>query len=123
MIKLTFCLYRLPGLSREEFQTHWRRKHAPLVEKHRNALRFTRYAQIHTFDDDIGTALADVRGAPKPYDGVAEMYWANRSELETAMTSTEGRAAGRELLADEKLFIDLAASPVWLGEEKFSLSD
>lgn len=121
MIKLTFCLRRRPGMSREDFQKHWREDHAPLIEKHKTALRFTRYAQIHTFADDIGTALADVRGAPEPYDGVAEMYWKDRAELEAAMTSAEGRAAGRELLADERLFIDLAASPIWLGEEKISL--
>ena len=31
MIKLTFCLRRLPHLTREEFQTYWREQHAPLV--------------------------------------------------------------------------------------------
>jgi len=121
MIKLTFCLRRLPNMTREEFQKHWRENHAPLVEKHKDALQFSRYAQIHTVDDDLGQALADVRDAPQPYDGVAEMYWQDRADLDAAMTSAEGRAAGRELLADEKLFIDLAASPVWLGEEKISL--
>jgi uncharacterized protein (TIGR02118 family) len=121
MIKLTFCLRRLSSMTRAEFQNHWRENHAPLVEKHKDALRFCRYAQIHTFEDDLGQALAEVRGAPAPYDGVAEMYWENRADLDAAMTSAEGRAAGRELLADEKLFIDLAASPVWLGEEEISL--
>tara|TARA_B110000208_G_C11418930_1_gene302671 strand:+ start:56 stop:184 length:129 start_codon:yes stop_codon:yes gene_type:complete len=38
------------------------------------------------------------------------------------MTNAEGRAAGRELLADEKRFIDLANSPVWLGKIPFSLT-
>lgn len=121
MIKLTFCLRRKPHLSRVEFQTYWREKHGPIVEKHRTALGFVAYNQIHTIDDPIGTALADVRGAPPAYDGVAEMIWASREDLETAMTSAEGRAAGRELLADEKRFIDLANSPVWLGEVPFSL--
>ena len=122
MIKLTFCLRRLPGLSRQEFQNHWRENHAPLVEKHKRALRFTRYVQTHTIDDSIGAALAKVRGAPDSYDGVAEMYWSDHRELAASMTSAEGREAGRELLADEKLFIDLGASPVWLGEEKITLS-
>ncbi|MFT5776135.1 EthD domain-containing protein, partial [Hyphomonas sp.] len=30
MIKLSFCLRRLPHLSREDFQTYWREQHAPL---------------------------------------------------------------------------------------------
>jgi len=123
MIKLTFCLRRLPNMSRAAFQKHWRENHAPLVEKHKNALRFSRYAQIHTLDDDLGKALADIRGAPAPYDGVAEMYWSDRADLDAAVTSAEGRAAGRELLDDEKLFIDLSASPLWLGEEKISVHE
>ena len=31
MIKLTFCLVRLPHLSREAFQNYWYGTHAPLV--------------------------------------------------------------------------------------------
>ncbi|MFY9211005.1 MAG: EthD domain-containing protein [Aestuariivita sp.] len=122
MIKLTFCLRRKPQLSRAEFQTYWRETHGPIVEKHRAVLGFVAYNQIHTIDDPMGTALADVRGAPPAYDGVAEMIWASREDLDTAMTSAEGRAAGRELLADEKRFIDLANSPVWLGDVPFSLT-
>lgn len=122
MIKLTFCLRRLPDLSREEFQKYWRETHGPIVEKHRDALRFMNYNQIHTIENSIGAALAEIRGAPSAFDGVAEMIWASRHDLETAMTSEEGRAAGRELLADEKRFIDLKNSPVWLGEIPVSLT-
>lgn len=122
MIKLTFCLRRKPELSRAEFQTYWRETHGPIVEKHRAVLGFVAYHQIHTVDDPTSTALADVRGAPPAFDGVAEMIWASRADLDAAMTNAEGRAAGRELLADEKRFIDLANSPVWLGEIPFSLT-
>ena len=121
MIKLTFCLRRLPQLSREEFQSYWRETHGPIVQKHRSALRFTIYNQIHTIEDPVGTALAEIRDAPAAFDGVAEMIWASRDDLEAAMTSAEGRAAGRELLADEKRFIDLKSSPVWLGKIPVSL--
>ncbi|HBQ49001.1 MAG TPA: EthD family reductase, partial [Hyphomonas atlantica] len=48
MIKLTFCLRRLPHLSREEFQVYWREKHAPLVAKHAEVLGILRYVQNHT---------------------------------------------------------------------------
>ena len=72
MIKLTFCLRRKPELSRAEFQTYWRETHGPIVEKHRAVLGFVAYHQIHTIDDPTSTALADVRGAPPAFDGVAE---------------------------------------------------
>lgn len=93
-----------------------------MVEKHREALRFATYSQVHTMDDAIGSALGDIRGAPQAFDGFAEMCWASRADLDAAMTSTEGRAAGRELLADEKRFIDLANSPISLGAIPFSLA-
>ena len=34
-----------------------------------------------------------------------------------ANTSEAAAAAGRELLEDEKTFIDLANSPLWFGDE------
>jgi uncharacterized protein (TIGR02118 family) len=121
MIKLTFCLRRRSHLSREAFQRYWRDRHGPLMEKHGRALGIVRYVQVHTVADPMGEALGSVRGAPEPYDGVAEVWWASRAELEAAMTSEEGRAAGRELLADEAGFIDLENSPIWLGEERFTV--
>jgi len=33
MVKLVFCLTRLPHLSREEFQRYWRERHGPLVRE------------------------------------------------------------------------------------------
>ena len=122
MIILTFCLRRLSHLSRVEFQTYWRETHGPLVEKHRDALKFSTYNQVHTIDSDMGSVLGSVRGAPLGFDGFAEMIWASELDLEVAMTSVEGRAAGRELLADEKRFIDLEQSPISLGTIPFKLS-
>jgi uncharacterized protein (TIGR02118 family) len=118
MIKLTFCLKRQSQLSLQDFQLYWREQHGPLMEKHKAALRFVHYAQIHRIEDTIGDALASIRGAAMPYDGVAETIWQSREDLELAMSSPEGRAAGRELLEDERRFIDLERSPIWLGEER-----
>ena len=33
MLKLTFCLHRLPGMSREDFQDYWYNQHGPLVAR------------------------------------------------------------------------------------------
>ena len=48
MIKVIFCLRRLPGLTREQFQKHWRTVHATLVKKHAKALGVQRYVQMHS---------------------------------------------------------------------------
>ena len=48
MIKLTFCLHRKAGMTREEFQDYWRNRHAPLVARHQKVLRIKKYVQLHT---------------------------------------------------------------------------
>lgn len=118
MIKLTFCLRRLPNLSREAFQTYWREQHAPLVAKHRAVLRIRRYVQMHSATTELNDLIRAGRNAPEMYDGVAELWWESFDELQTAMGSPEGQAAGLELLEDERKFIDLSRSPLFFGEEK-----
>ena len=118
MIKLTFCLHRLPSLTRENFQRYWFEKHAPLVERHRKALRIQRYVQMHSTTTDINDVIRAGRGAPEMYDGVAELWWASLEDLQAAMTSPEGQQAGLELLEDERKFIDLPRSPLFFGEER-----
>ncbi len=117
MIKLTFCLHRLPHLSRAEFQSYWRNQHAPLVKSHRQALRIRRYVQRHALTPPLNDAIRARRSAPEMYDGVALLWWENLTELEAAMTSPEGKDAGAALLADERNFIDLSRSPLWFGND------
>ncbi len=73
MLKLTFCLRRLPHLSLEEFHRYWREEHGPLMEKHRAALGYVYYAQVHRVADELGDAVAAARGGPAPYDGIVEV--------------------------------------------------
>jgi uncharacterized protein (TIGR02118 family) len=118
MIKLSFCLHRLPHLTREAFQTYWFDMHAPLVASHRAALRIRRYVQTHSATLQLNDAIRAGRGAPQMYDGVAELWWDSLEDLTAAMRSPEGQAAGLALLEDERQFIDLARSPLFLGEER-----
>ena len=48
MIKLTFCLTRLPGFTREAFQDYWINTHAPLVASVKDTLRIRRYVRQRT---------------------------------------------------------------------------
>ena len=117
MVKLVFCLTRLPHLSREEFQRHWRERHGPLVRESAKALGIRRYVQVHTLATPVNDALRRGRGGPEAYDGVAELWFDSLETLTAAGATPEGRAAGRRLLEDERRFIDLARSPVWIAEE------
>ena len=123
MIKLTFCIRRQPHLTREQFLDYWLNKHGPLVKKHSAALKMRRYVQLHALDDPINKAMREGRGAPEAFDGVAELWWESKEEMASAFTTPEGRVAGKELMEDEKNFIDHARSPLWIGEEKPIVGD
>jgi uncharacterized protein (TIGR02118 family) len=115
MIQLVFCLRRRAELTREAFLARWLDGHAPLVRTHAAALGIRRYVQVHTLETSAYAALAAVRGGPPAYDGVAELWFDSLEALRTAAADPAGRRAGRTLLEDERAFIDLAASPIWIG--------
>ncbi|MFN0095075.1 MAG: EthD domain-containing protein [Dehalococcoidia bacterium] len=117
MIRITFVLRRKPGMTREEFQDYWRTNHGPLVASFANTLDILRYVQVHA----VGSAAAPsdgVRGQmEEPYDGVAELWWRSRDALVAASGTPAGQAAGAALLEDERTFIDLPNSPLWVAHE------
>jgi uncharacterized protein (TIGR02118 family) len=117
MVKLVFCLHRLPALSREAFQSYWIEQHGPLVRSHAETLHIRRYVQVHSLTTGLDVGLRASRGGPEPYDGVAELWWDSIDDLMAGGATEEGRQAGMELLEDERTFIDLARSPLWLAEE------
>jgi uncharacterized protein (TIGR02118 family) len=124
VIKLVFTIRRRDGMSREDFQRYWREQHAPLVKRHAEVLRIRRYVQTHARDTALDEALAGSRASePRYYDGVAELWWDSVDDLLEASTSDEGQAAGQELLEDERRFIDLASSRLWLGEENVVIGE
>ena len=65
MIKLVFCLRRLPHLSREEFHRYWLDTHGPLVRELAPALGVKRYTQVHTVTSAFSEAMSRHRGAPE----------------------------------------------------------
>lgn len=118
MIKLTFCLRRLPHLTRDAFQAHWIGPHRDIMIRHKEALGYRRYVQSHTIGGDVAACIETSRGGPEPYDGTAEVWYDDMETFERALASEAGRIASRELIEDEKRFIDMRNSPVWLSEEK-----
>lgn len=118
MIKIVFCLRRLPALSPDEFYRYWLDTHGPLVRSYAAALRIRRYTQGHGIADPRLNAAAEVRGcAVPPFDGVAEIYWDSVEEMFTASASAKGREAGRALLEDERRFIDLPHSSLFVARD------
>jgi hypothetical protein len=122
LLKLTFCLRRLPALSHHEFCDYWLNKHGPLVRRLQPALGMARYVQVHRLDDALeevlGGGMRKIRGAPSSYDGIAELWWESEEAFRGGGRTRDGREAGRLLLEDEARFIDLGRSPLWLNREK-----
>lgn len=118
MIKLTFCLRRLPHLSREAFQAYWRDTHAPLVASVAETLQIRRYVQLHSLPPEVSAGIRASRDAPEEYDGVAELWFDSLEAMIENGRRPEAQAAGARLLEDERRFIDLACSPLWFGEER-----
>ena len=119
MIRLTFYLRRKAGYSLGEFQSYWRDQHGPLAASFASDLNILRYVQVHTIEDPINAAMNKARGGEMEpiYDGVAELWWENEESLTSALQSEQGTAAGAALLEDEKKFIDLPQSPLYLAYE------
>lgn len=118
MIKLTYCLRRKPGMTWEEFSTYWRETHAPLVAARAEVLGIRRYVQLRTVQAPELHAAYRARngGSPEPFDGVAELWFDDLDSM-LAARGDDATNAGQELLEDERNFIDLPNSPLWLGNE------
>ena len=116
MVKLIYCLHRLPHLSREEFQRYWREHHGPLVVSFKDAMHLRRYVQatpsgmkdmeaqrVPSADPNLSTAWRTVVGKPGGFCPARAKPGRQQSNF--------------DLDQDERKFIDLARSPVWLAEE------
>ena len=117
MIKLVFCVRRRSDLSVDDFKKYWVENHAPLVKKHAAALGARRYVQSHTVEDETNAELRASRGTTEAFDGIAEVWWDSRDALTAVLSRPEGQAAGDELLEDERNFIDLSRSCLFLTDE------
>lgn len=117
MIKIVFALRRKPGMSKAEFDGYWKHEHGPRVKARIPKFDGVRYVQVRTIEGPATEMLRRSRGSSEAYDGVAEIYWASRESFDQSFDTAEARQAGLELLEDEKNFIDLARSALWIAED------
>ena len=117
MIKLSFCLTRLPHLTHEAFQAYWLGTHAPLVASVAAELQIRRYIQTHSLPPDVQQGLRASRDAPAEFDGVAELWFDSLEAMAENGRRPQAQAAAALLLEDERRFIDLSKSPLWFSQE------
>ena len=118
MLKLTYCLHRLPSLTRGEFQRYWRERHAPLVKAAAPHLGIARYIQCHSEDHPLIATTAAARGMTSDeaelFDGVAEIWI---DETDEGEPSEEAARQAALLLEDEGNFIDFTRSRMFATRE------
>jgi hypothetical protein len=116
VIKLVYAVRRRVDLTPQQFRERWL-VHGPLVREVASAIGARRYVQSHTIDSPLNATLAASRGMGEGFDGITEVWWDDIDSLSTGMSTPEGAAAAQRLLDDEREFIDLAASFLFLTEE------
>src|ERR1022692_1646318 len=92
MVKIVYCISKLPRLSNEEFHRYWRDIHGPIAGKIPGCRK-------------CGETPPVPRGVGErepAFDGVAELWFDDWKALEAAMATKEVAAA----LEDERKFID-----------------
>jgi uncharacterized protein (TIGR02118 family) len=121
MIKMTYCVRKIPDMSEEDFHRYWLEKHGPLVRERAEAMRVKKYIQSHTIADTdeipLNKALRESRGTADHFDGTAELWWDSIEDLAAGANSPEGAKAAQDLLEDEKNFIDFKNSCIFFSEE------
>ena len=121
MIKMIYCVRRLPEMNHDEFYRYWLEKHGPLVRERASAMKIKRYIQCHTIPDSQDSPLNQVlrqsRGLKEPFDGAAELWWESMDDLKAGVGTPDGAKAAAELLEDEKNFIDFSRSSIFFVEE------
>lgn len=119
MVKLCFCIRRLPHLSREEFLTYWSRMHPRAAGPDAaRALGMRRYVQVRALPESVNRGVANGRPGLEPaFDGIAEVWLDSVDAYERAWASPKGAETMKRLMDDEKNFIDWSRSTLFLAEE------
>jgi hypothetical protein len=77
-------------------------------------LGILRYEQVHAGFEELTAGIRASRCRPEPYDGIAEIWFESEEAMRAAGANPGAAEAARALLEDERGFIDLVHSPLWL---------
>ena len=122
MLKLTFCMHRLPHLTREQFQNYWENKHPLSAPSNAvEVLGIRKYIQVFPLSEPDNSSVKKVRNGSNEFDGVAEIWIDDLETFTTKWKTGEGKEAFESFLEDEKNFVDWERSICFLAEEKVVL--
>ena len=113
MLKMIYCIRRIPSLSLEEFQAHWLEYHSQFGRRLKSLRRYVQYHALA--NDPIREAMAQAGASHvEAYDGLAVSWWDSLEAMQGEMKDATVAAA----LADEKHFIDHSRSVALIADER-----
>lgn len=103
MIKLVYCITKLPTLGHSEFSEYWRDVHGPIGMKIPGLRKLVQSVAVRRDGD------------PDPdFDGMAELWFDDWEALARARQSAEWQAS----TADEVNFVDSSRTAYFVTEER-----
>lgn len=115
--RIVHILRKNPRLSWRAFGAHLRGPRARLVRHHARTLGIVGYTQMHNVRGAaVNTFLRIARGTQSAYDG-AEELWVDRERFEAALETPAGQTAMQALVQDERHFLQVSESAIWLADE------
>ena len=103
MFKTVFFLYRRADLSVEDFSVYSKTTHIPIVSRVPGLKRYV-----------VNQAVANPMGAAAACDAVAELWFESMEDFQTALTTSEGKAA----LADQPNYLDMTRTHMLIVDEQ-----
>ncbi|KAF1954557.1 hypothetical protein CC80DRAFT_550164 [Byssothecium circinans] len=109
-IQIIAYIKRNPALSLEEFYSHWREKHAPIIVPWAEKYGFRRYQQIHAAGTILPNNIPTTSSPSAPenemeeFDGIAIFVVQSLEDLEAAFNDEYFRNV---IQRDEKKFLDM----------------
>jgi uncharacterized protein (TIGR02118 family) len=94
MVKCFVALRRKKGMSEEDFRSHWKNIHAPLVAKLPGIVKYT---QHHV----TSIPRQEYDNTDEPIDGIVETWW----ESQEALFKVQGTPELATVLQDELNFL------------------
>lgn len=110
LLKVSCLLTRRADLTHAEFHRYWTEKHTPMLAKPQSGgPKVYRYVQLHPIAETVpGLQTA-------PYDGVAEIWFANLDDAAAMFTSDHYNTV---VAADEEHFLDRSKTVFLYAYEK-----
>lgn len=114
-VKATYLLTKRDDLTQAQCHETWLKDHGPLVASFAGPLRMAKYVQSHAIAPEVNAGIQAGRNYEPPLDGITEV-WVNSLE-EMAGGGEAAQAAGAALVEDERRFVQMDRSRLFLTRE------